>query len=91
MHNNIDETMCFCYQSINTTIKCIDTMKHHFILTGCAKYMSEDVHQNGCFKCEILLLISLSVYLFLDVSTAISNLLHTTTAKWRHISHFMQT
>ena len=68
IHNNIDETMCFCYQSITTTIKCIVTMKHHFLLTCCAKYMTEDVHQNGCFKCEILLLISQSVYLFLPVT-----------------------
>ena len=38
------------------------------MLTVCAKYISEDVHQNGCFKCEILLLISQSVYLFLPVT-----------------------
>ena len=53
--------------------------------------MSEDVHQTEWFKRVIFfLLISVSLPSSRDVSTAISNLLQKTIARWQHCSNSMQ-
>ena len=68
----------------------IHTHIHTYIYTCIHIYIHTSIHINiHTYKlCNIFTYFKVSLPFFPDVSTAISNLLQTTNARWRHCCHF---